>query len=87
MRTEKELLELLRDEIKNNSYLWKTEGCMCYLIDALNSHNYISNFEYTILIDYLFDHLPKGKTKDSIWYASYDATPRVHYLNNEISKL
>ena len=84
MRTTKELLILLRDELPNRI---DDEG-MCSVIQFMKFDRLISYDEMKLLEYYLIKNDPKTKHLNTdYWWEEGDLAPRIKWLNKQIKRL
>ena len=87
MRTTKELLILLRDELKSETLLWQESGSLCNLAEKLRLNYKVSRDEYYLIKQHLHDFSPNSKNLQVLWFKLYSMKPRLKWLNEQINKL
>ena len=83
MRTIKELLILLREEVAN-----RFDACICWSLAAMVGRKDISYDEYHALEDYLELYRPKEiKKSDAFWWPVGELEPRLEFLDKLIKEI
>lgn len=85
MRTDKELLILLRDFIIEHGML--SAGMCACIKNEFREHVRLSVEEKDKLTKYLYIHSPHAAGIKDYWFRMGDAAPRINWLNEQISKL
>ena len=83
MRTIKELLILLREEMEV-----RFAGCICYCAANMAGRKLITYDEFHALEDYINSHRPED-TKDriAIWWPYGELAPRLEFLDKLIAEI
>lgn len=83
MRTIKELLILLREEVNT-----RFDGCVCYCAANMCGKVQITYNEFDALDDYINSHRPED-TKDRLafWWPYGELQPRLEFLDKLIAEL
>ena len=84
MRTIKELLQILREEILNDTYRWKASSFMCVLANTLHLKRIITGQEYQKLSNYLASNKPEETRLDGGWFPPGEKKPRLLWLDYHI---
>jgi len=86
MRTEKELLILLRDELPK---MIKRFDCgMCLVITLLHKKRLMSYDEMKLLENYLIENDPNiTYLTTNYWWENGELEPRINWLNKQIETL
>ena len=83
MRTIKDLLILLREELVNDF-----DHCICWQLASMVNDWKISHLEYDEIIIYLEERRPdKKKGKGSFWWPYGELQPRLEFLDKLIAEL
>ena len=86
MRTIKELLILLRNELP--MYIGRVgSGSICLTLEILRYSGRITNDEYNVAKEYIRDHAPEGVEIFSYWWPRYELSPRLEFLTKLINAL
>lgn len=102
-RTIKELLIILRDNLKKRFAADKENGGMCALVWDLERHNFMSLDERLRLFGYIYENKPKCASRRMIkygevsdrkgfslgrhWWKPRVVKPRIAWLNKQIEML
>lgn len=89
-RTIKELLILLRNEIKDKKILlsdMNVECGLCCVIRKMYASDKISGREFSVLYDYIKEYRPYLKSNPDYAFWPGLVAPRVKWLNKKIKEL
>ena len=82
MRSEVELLKLLRDNLNSNYF----RSGLCHLIDNMLVREIINGEEGVVLRRLLYDNLPENTNIGEYWWFPYKREPRDKFLQELIQK-
>ena len=83
MRTIKELLILLREELTYNF-----DGCICYSTEMMMDSDVINYDEFFLLDNYIHSHVPSHvKDPDHFWWPYGELAPRLEFLDKLIAEI
>lgn len=90
MRTIKELLILLREELKKRFDPAK-DGCICYIVASMCGDDMITGNEFNLLDEYIMNnkprYLPQHHADSAFWWPYGELAPRLEFLDKLIAEL